>query len=409
MLELKDIYRARDNLKGVVHDTNLDLSTTFSRISGAQVYLKTENQQKTGSFKIRGAFNKMAGLTQEERGKGVIAASAGNHAQGVAFAAHKAKIGSIIVMPETAPISKIVATREYGAQVVLHGACYDDAYQKAQEIRQSTGATLIHAFDDPGVIAGQGTVGLEIIESLPDLDVIFVPIGGGGLASGVAIAVKGINPQTRIIGVEAEGAACFKTSRQAGRLCNLAAVRTIADGISVKCPGELTYNILSKYLDDVVTVNDEEIASTILLLLERAKLVVEGAGAVSLASVLYKKYPVEGKKLAAIISGGNIDVNYISLIIEKGLVKNGRHIRIVTAITDKPGQLQAFLQIIAQERGNVISINHDRAQVQLPIDQARVEAVIETQGREHGYRIVKVLNSAGFKVECIFCNEDGKD
>ncbi len=398
-MDIRDIKRARENLKGVIHKTGLDLSTTFSGMAGAQVYLKSENLQKTGSFKIRGAYNKMVGLDTNSRSKGVIAASAGNHAQGVAFAAHSAGINSLIVMPETAPFSKVAATRGYGAQVLLHGRVYDEACEKAQEIQQSSGAVFIHAFDDLEVIAGQGTIGLEIMEELPDVDLIFVPVGGGGLASGVALAAKSINPQAKVIGVEAKGAACLKASREKGSLCPLTSIHTIADGIAVKCPGELTYNLLNKYMDDVVVVDDEEIASTILLLLERAKMIVEGAGAVSLAAVLYNKYPVSGKKIAVIISGGNIDVNFISLIIEKGLVKAGRHIRLVTSLPDIPGSLQAFLEIVARERGNVISINHDRTQLQLPIDRACIEAVVETQGREHGERIIKVLKDSGFNVE----------
>lgn len=406
MLDLQDIREAQRNLRDIIHRTNLDLSHTFSRMAGADVYLKMENLQKTGSFKIRGAYNKIINLSPEERRKGVIAASAGNHAQGVAFAAHQAGINSTIVMPETAPISKVLATRGYGAQVVLHGQVYDDSYHKAREIQVSTGAGFVHAFDDPLVIAGQGTLGLELLEELPDVDIIMVPVGGGGLASGVALAAKLQNPRIKIIGVEAAGAPCFKVSREAGERCTLTSAGTIADGIAVKCPGEYTFQIMNKYLDDVVTVDDEETASTILLLLERAKLIVEGAGAVSLAAILYNKYPAAGKKVVAVLSGGNIDVNFISLIIEKGLVKAGRHIRMSTIISDKPGSLQYFLQVIAQERGNVITINHDRAQAYLPIDQARVEAVIETQGIEHGEKIIAALKRRGFQVESYITGRD---
>lgn len=408
MLDLKDIKKAQENLLDVVHRTDLDMSNTFSRMSGAKVFLKMENLQKTGSFKIRGAYNKMTYLSTEDRQKGVIAASAGNHAQGVAFAAHKSGINSTIVMPETAPLSKVLATRGYGAQVVLHGQVYDDSYQKAREIQLSTGAAFIHAFDDPLVIAGQGTVGLEILEELSDVEIIMVPVGGGGLASGIALAAKLQNPRIKVIGVEAAGAACFKASREAGERCTLTSAGTIADGIAVKCPGQYTFELMNKYLDDVVTVDDEETASTILLLLERAKLIVEGAGAVSLAAILYNKYPAAGKKVVSVLSGGNIDVNFISLIIEKGLVKAGRHIRMSTIMSDKPGSLQSFLQVIAQERGNVITINHDRAQAYLPIDQARVEAVIETQGIEHGEKIMQAIKRRGFKVESYFLGGDDK-
>jgi len=401
VVDIKDIQIARENLEGIIHKTNLDHSTTFSRMTGTQVYIKTENLQKTGSFKIRGAYNKIASLSAGERKRGVIAASAGNHAQGVAFAATKAGIKSTIVMPEGAPISKVLATRNYGAEVILHGQVYDDAYNKAKEIQASTGATYVHAFDDPAVIAGQGTIGLEILDDSPETEAIIVPIGGGGLAAGVAVAAKAINPKIKVIGVEAAGAACYKNSKEAGKLCSLTTASTIADGIAVKCPGDLTFELLEKYLDDVVTVDDEEIASTILLLLERAKLIVEGAGAVSLAALLYHKIPLTGLgKVAAVLSGGNIDVNFISLIIEKGMVKAGRHIRMATTIVDKPGRLQSFLAVIAQERGNIISITHDRAQAYLPVDKARVEAVVETQGREHSRRIIQALQSKGFLVEC---------
>lgn len=399
LLTLNDLLKAQENLQGITHITNLDYSTTFSRIAGADVYLKTENLQKTGSFKIRGAYNKIAQLSEEEKARGVIAASAGNHAQGVAFASRRAGIQSSIVMPEGTPLSKVAATKGYGAHVVLHGQVYDDAYQKAREIQENTGATFIHAFDDLQVIAGQGTIGLEILAELPETEIMFVPIGGGGLASGVAAAAKLTNPSVKIIGVEAEGAACFKASREQGKKCNLTSAHTIADGIAVKCPGELTYQLLEQYLDDVVTVTDEEIASTILLLLERAKLMVEGAGAAALAAILYHKYPVVDKKTVAVISGGNIDVNMISLIIEKGLVKTGRRIGISTTMMDKPGNLQDFLQSIAKERGNIISIEHDRAQAYLPVDKARVKTVLEIQGKEHLEKIINSLESKGFKVE----------
>lgn len=399
MLGLNDFLKAQTHLQGITHITNLDYSTTFSQMAQAEVYLKTENLQKTGSFKIRGAYHKIAQLSDEDKRKGVIAASAGNHAQGVALAAKKAGIEATIVMPEIAPLSKIAATKNYGAEVLLYGQIFDDAYQKAQEIQRETQAVFIHAFDDPEIIAGQGTVGLEILEQLPDVETVFVPVGGGGLASGVALALKSQKPKVKIIGVEAKGAACLQASLQKGKLDPLISVGTIADGIAVKCPGELNLQILKEYLDDIVTVDDEETASTILLLLERAKLVVEGAGAVSLAALLYHKYPVTNEKVVAIISGGNIDVNFISLIIEKGLVKTGRYLRLKTCILDKPGNLQVFLQIIAEERGNIISINHDRTLAYLPIDRAQVDTVIETQGPEHGMKILQALRKRGFKTE----------
>ncbi|MGI6226967.1 MAG: threonine ammonia-lyase [Peptococcales bacterium] len=398
MVELQKIWQARENLVGVIHQTNLDLSFTFSELSGNKVYLKTENLQKTGSFKLRGAFNKIASLSPEEKEKGVIAASAGNHAQGVAFGASKAGIASTIVMPEGAPLSKVVATRGYGANVVLHGGVYDDAYNKAIEIQKETGATFVHAFDDPEVIAGQGTIGLEILDELPDVDVILAPIGGGGLISGIAVAVKTLKPSVKIIGVEAEGAACVLASRQSGEPQTLTSALTIADGIAVKSPGTITFDLIQKYVEDVVTVSDEEISSTILLLLERSKLVAEGSGAAALAALVYRKNLLQNKKVAVLVSGGNIDVNFMSRIIEKGLVKTGRNVTITTAILDKPGNLQHFLSIIAENKANVISISHDRLDPNLPLDIAQVKVVLETQSHEHVARLISSIKEQGYGV-----------
>lgn len=398
MVELQKVWQARENLAGIIHQTNLDLSFTFSELSGNKVYLKTENLQKTGSFKIRGAYNKIASLGREEKEKGVIAASAGNHAQGVAFGASRAGIVSTIVMPEGAPLSKVVATRGYGANVILHGGVYDDAYNKALEIQKETGATFVHAFDDPEVIAGQGTIGLEILDELPDVDAILVPIGGGGLISGIAVAVKNLKPSVKIIGVEAEGAACVLASRQTGDRETLPSALTIADGIAVKCPGTVTFDLIQKYVDDVVTVSDEEIASTILLLLERSKLVAEGSGAAALAALVYRKNLLKDQKVAVLISGGNIDVNFMSRIIEKGLVKTGRNVKLVTAILDKPGNLQHFLSIIAENKANVISIFHDRLDPNLPLNKAQVEVVLETQSGEHVAQLIANLKKQGYGV-----------
>lgn len=398
MVELQKVWQARENLAGIIHQTNLDLSFTFSELSGNKVYLKTENLQKTGSFKIRGAYNKIASLGREEKEKGVIAASAGNHAQGVAFGASRAGIVSTIVMPEGAPLSKVVATRGYGANVILHGGVYDDAYNKALEIQKETGATFVHAFDDPEVIAGQGTIGLEILDELPDVDAILVPIGGGGLISGIAVAVKNLKPSVKIIGVEAEGAACVLASRQTGDRETLPSALTIADGIAVKCPGTVTFDLIQKYMDDVVTVSDEEIASTILLLLERSKLVAEGSGAAALGALVYRKNLLKDQKVAVLISGGNIDVNFMSRIIEKGLVKTGRNVKLVTAILDKPGNLQHFLSIIAENKANVISIFHDRLDPNLPLNKAQVEVVLETQSGEHVAQLIANLKKQGYGV-----------
>ncbi|MDN5321791.1 MAG: threonine dehydratase [Clostridia bacterium] len=401
LVELQDIWRARENLAGVIHHTNLDLSHTFSELSGNKVYLKTENLQKTGSFKIRGAYNKIASLDEKEKQKGVIAASAGNHAQGVAFGANKAGIPATIVMPEGAPLSKVIATRGYGANVLLYGSIYDDAFNKAQEIQNETGAVFVHAFDNKEVIAGQGTIGLEILDELPDVDAILVPIGGGGLISGIATAVKSLKSSIKIIGVEAEGAACVKTSREKGEVFPLTSVHTIADGIAVKCPGSFTFDLIQKYVDDVVTVSDEEIASTILLLLERAKLVAEGAGATALAALVYRKNLIKNKKVAVIVSGGNIDVNFMSRIIEKGLVKTGRNVKLTTIMSDKPGSLQHFLSIIAENKANVISIHHDRLDPDIPLDKAQVDVVLETQSSDHVKELISNLKKHGYVVNVI--------
>lgn len=396
MLGLRDILLARDNLQGIIARTALIRSATFSKMAGADVYLKTENLQKTGSFKIRGASNKIAKLDAAQKSRGVVTASAGNHAQGVALAAAKAGIEATIVMPLTTPLAKAMATEGYGARVVLSGQNYDEACQKAAEIREKTGAVFIHAFDDEDVIAGQGTIGLEILEELPAVDLIFIPIGGGGLASGIAVAVKKKNPRVRIIGVEAAGAASYKASREKGCLCELTSVCTIADGIAVKRPGRLTYDLLAKYLDDVVTVDDEEIAAAVLMLLERGKLVTEGSGAVSVAAIIYQKHVLRGKTAVAVISGGNIDVNYLSIIIEKGLIKTGRHISLTTVMPDKPGNLQVFLEVIARERGNIIAVNHDRSRLDLPLGMTLVEAVVETAGPKESSRIYVALKKEGF-------------
>jgi threonine dehydratase len=357
-ISLTEIKAAAQAAKGVVKDTPLEFSATFSEMAGCEVYLKLENLQKTGSFKIRGAYNKINSLSAEERAHGVIAASAGNHAQGVAYAARIAGVKATIVMPEVAPLSKIMATRGYGANVVLHGMVYDDAFQRAAELQKENGQTFVHAFNDAKVIAGQGTVGLEIIEALPDASAIVVPVGGGGLLAGVLLAVKKCAPHIKVYGVQAKGAAAMVLSKQAHELRATKDAVTLADGIAVKVPGDLTFPIIDKYADEIVTVEDEDIAKTILLLLERAKLMVEGAGAVSLAALLTKKIPAKGK-VAAVLSGGNIDMNFISRIIERGLVQAGRRIRISTRIQDRPGVLQRLLNSIAQSGGNVINVYHD--------------------------------------------------
>lgn len=397
---LADIKKAQAVLKGVVHNTPLDKSATFSSMVGAEVYLKLENLQKTGSFKIRGACNKIHNLSSEEKAKGVIAASAGNHAQGVAYAATAANIKSTIVMPEMAPLAKVMATRGYGAEVVLHGSVYDEAFFKAQDIAKKTGQTYIHAFNDRSVIAGQGTIGLEILESLEDVDAIIAPVGGGGLLAGIAIAVKTLAPHVKVYGAQAAGASAFYLSKKEKTLKTTLDAITMCDGIAVKAPGEETFKIINEYVDDIVLVDDEATASTMLMLLERSKLMVEGAGAVGLAAVLHNKIPLKGK-IATVISGGNVDVNFISQIIERGLVKSGRRIRINTLIKDKPGELQRMLAVLASEKANIIQVIHDRIEKNVPIGQAVVQISLETTDVIHSDRILKALAEHGYRAEII--------
>ncbi|MDR3559920.1 MAG: threonine ammonia-lyase [Negativicutes bacterium] len=387
-------------LQGVIHATPLDRSRTFSALTGCDLYLKLENLQKTGSFKIRGAYNKIQSLTAPERARGVIAASAGNHAQGVASAANAAGIKSTIVMPEGAPLAKIIATRSYGAEVILHGAVYDDAFGKAEQVQQESGQVLIHAFNDAAVIAGQGTVGLEILRELEDVSTIVVPIGGGGLIAGIAVAVKALAPHIKIYGVQAQGAPAMYLSKQAHTRKTISEAVTMADGIAVKAPGDLTFALIEKYVDDVVVIDDEATSNTILMLLERAKMMVEGAGAVSLAAILHGKIPVTGK-VVSVISGGNIDVNIISRIIERGLVKAGRRIKISTMVDDRPGALQRLLAAIAVVRANVIHVYHDRVEHDVPIGKAVVEVGLETRDALHTEELLASLRKEGYQVQVI--------
>lgn len=399
-ITLRDIQQAREALAGVIHKTPLDKSHTFSAMTGGEVFLKLENLQKTGSFKIRGAYNKIRSLTDSEQAKGVIAASAGNHAQGVAYAATAAGIKATIVMPEAAPLAKVMATRGYGAEVVLSGTVYDEAFQKATQIQHESGQTFIHAFNDLAVMAGQGTIGLEILDELPDVSAIVAPIGGGGLTAGIAAAVKEAAPHVKIYGVQAKGAPAMYMSKQAHSVKTTPDAVTMADGIAVKVPGELTFSVIDHYVDDIFVVDDEATASAILMLLERAKLMVEGAGAVSVAAVLNGLIPVKGK-VAVVVSGGNIDVNFISRIIERGLVKAGRRVKISTYIMDRPGELQRLLAVIAESKANVIHVWHDRVERNVPIGQAVVEVSLETRDALHTDAILTGLRTNGYHVEMI--------
>lgn len=398
MISIQDIDEAAQRLRSVVHNIPLESSSTFSSMTGAEVYLKCENQQKTGSFKVRGAYNKIMKLHEAGDLKSVIASSAGNHAQGVAFAASCIGIPATICMPRSTPIAKVSATQGYGANVVLSGSCYDDAYAKAMSIVEETGATFIHPFDDEDVIAGQGTIGLEILRDLPAVDVILVPAGGGGLLSGIASCVKQINPRIQVIGVQAEGAPAIAQSFHQEEIHASDAVHTIADGIAVKCPGTTTMEHINAFVDDMITVSDADIASTILLLLERNKSVVEPAGAASLAALLSGKRDFSGKKVCCVLSGGNIDVSFIHRIVEKGLVTRGRHMKFSTIMPDVPGALESFAGIIAAQNANIIMFQHDRVNANLDIDEAIVHVVCEVGGVEHGQALIRAIKEHGYEI-----------
>ncbi len=396
---IADIWRAREFLRGQISETPMLHSRTFSAMSGADVYLKAENLQRAGSFKIRGAINKIARLAPAERQHGVVTASAGNHAQGVAIAAQSAGIPCTIVMPENAPLAKVMATQGYGAQVVLHGATYDDAFARACEIQRETGATFIPAFDDADIIAGQGTLGLEIIEAVPEADAIIVAIGGGGLIAGIAIAAKSLKPDVQIIGVQASGANSAQQSLAQGQIVTLPKISTIADGISTKRPGALNFAVMQAYVDTIVTVDDDETSSAILLLLERCKLLVEGAGAVGIAALLKPGLlDLVGKRVVVLLSGGNIDMNLVGRFIEYGLATQGRVIGLHTLLPDRPGELHAFLGAIAEMGVNVREVSHRRAQPLLPIQHVEVQLTVETRNRAHADRVIAALREMGYPV-----------
>lgn len=394
MLTLDKIYHASFVLKEVIRNTDVIYAPKLS--NNCKVYLKTENLQTTGSFKVRGAYYKISQLNEEEKSKGVIACSAGNHAQGVALAATKSKIKSIICLPDGAPISKVEATKAYGAEVCLVPGVYDDAYQKALQLKEEKGYTFIHPFNDENVIAGQGTIGLELLDQLPDLDAVIVPIGGGGLISGVAFAIKQLNPKVKVYGVQAQGAASMLNSIQNNQIECLESVSTIADGIAVKEPGDLTFELVNKYVDDIVTVNDDEISTAILTLMEQQKLVVEGAGAVAVAAVLFDKLPLKDKKVACLLSGGNIDVTILSRVIKRGLIMTGRSAQLMIELIDKPGQLKGVADIIAALGGNVTSIHHERANEGQDVNGCFLRIILETKNQDHIDEITSALKDAGY-------------
>lgn len=396
MVTLDKIYQAAFVLKDVARKTDLIYAEKLSKES--KLYLKTENLQVTGSFKLRGAYYKISKLSDEQKKAGIIACSAGNHAQGVALAASNMGIRSVICMPDGAPISKVEATKALGAEVRLVPGTYDDAYEEALRLQKETGATFIHPFDDDEVIAGQGTIGIEILEQIDDLDAVIVPIGGGGLISGVAYAVKQLRPDVKVYGVQAANAAGMVESRKAGEPITLESVATFADGIAVKHPGNTTFEMIQKYVDDVVTVSEDEIATAILTLIEKQKLIAEGAGAVGVAAAMFGKLPLKGKKAVCVVSGGNIDVNILSRVITRGLVTSGRTTTLLIALEDKPGQLLGVSKIISSCGGNVISVLHERSDANMAIASCFLRVGIETRDFEQIEEIKSALRAASFKI-----------
>lgn len=396
MLKLDNFYKARYELSKVIRQTEVVQAPQVN--PECDVYLKLECLQRTGSFKVRGACYKISQLSDEEKAHGVIACSAGNHAQGVALGATAHGIKSLICLPAGAPISKVEATKGYGADVCLVPGVYDDAYQKAIELRDEKGYTFVHPFDDPNVIAGQGTIGLELIDQVKDMDAVVVPVGGGGLISGVAFALKTLNPHIKVYGVQAAGAASMVQSLHVHKRECLSSVSTIADGICVKEPGELTYEICSKYVDDIVTVSEDEICAAILQLLEKDKVVAEGAGATSVAAVMFNKVPVKGKKVVCIVSGGNIDVTILNRVVERGLAKSGRIAIINVELDDKPGKLVEVASVIAKAGANITNVYHDRNSDSEKVNSCILRVICETRNQEHVAAINNALRESGFKL-----------
>lgn len=396
MLTLDRIYHAAFTLKDAIRKTDLILAPGLSREN--QIYLKTENLQMTGSFKVRGAYYKISRLSQEEKDRGIIACSAGNHAQGVALAASKNNIPSLICMPDSAPISKVEATKSFGAEVCLVSDTYDDAYKKAVELQEEKGYTFIHPFDDLDVIAGQGTIGLEILDQLDDVDAVVVPVGGGGLISGVAAVIKQLKPDCKIYGVQAAGAPSMYESVLANEKKALESVDTFADGIAVKVPGANTYELVRQYVDEMLTVTEDEIAAAILALMEKQKLVAEGAGAVSIAAVMFGKIPLRNKKVVCLVSGGNIDVNILNRVITRGLIMSGRRNTLTIALMDKPGQLVGVSEIISRCGGNVVAVHHDNGDPNMAINSCFLKIVMETRDKQQAELIERQLTEAGFEL-----------
>lgn len=396
MLTLEKIYKASEVLKEVAGKT--DILPASKIFCDNHIFLKTENIQSTGSFKVRGAYFKISELTEEEKKRGVIACSAGNHAQGVALAATRHGVKSLICLPEGAPISKIQATKGYGADVCLVKGVYDDAYQKALELKEQYGYTFVHPFDDEDVIAGQGTIALEILEDMPKVDAIVVPIGGGGLISGIAYTIKNLKSKIKVYGVQAEGAPSMYRSIKEGAPITLDEVNTIADGIAVKHPGALTYELTKKYVDDIFTVTEDEIATAIVTLMERKKMVAEGAGAVAVAAAMFNKLPLKGKNVVCIVSGGNIDVNKLSRVITRGLINSGRRCSLTLKLLDKPGQFSEVAKVLAEHGANVISAFHERTSTDADINFCYIKLDLETRDFEHIEAIRHALEAEGFRI-----------
>ena len=402
MLSLADIREARERVSDVARHTPLERSRSFSEMSGADLHLKLENFQRTGAFKIRGAMNRIQTLSETEREAGVVTASAGNHAQGVALAASRAGVDATVVMPKFAPVSKVKATRGYGASVRLEGVDYDEAQAYAHQLERDEGRTYVHAFDDPVVMAGQGTLGLEIVDDCPDLDTVVVPIGGGGLISGVAVAIKQQLPDVRVVGVQAEGAASAAKSLEAGEVTEIDSVDTIADGIATRSVGDRTLEVMEEYVDEVVTVDDREIALALTLLLERAKTLVEGAGAVALAAVLSEAFEYDdGETVVAALCGGNIDLNRLGTVVRRGLVQMGRYLKITIDLKDRPGELERVSSIVARTGANVYAVHHDRTSRDVAVNAAELELELETDDAEHAADIVDALEADGYEVEIL--------
>lgn len=397
-MDCRDVDAAVARLRGNIHNVKVTSSKTFSSMSSCELFLKCENRQKTGSFKIRGAFNKLAKMKEDGKCVKVIASSAGNHAQGVSYASRLLGMDATIVMPKSTPIAKVSATKSYGAKVVLAGDNYDECYQEALRLQEEQGLTFIHPYDDEDVIAGQGSIAYEIIHDLPNVDMIVVPAGGGGLLAGISYYAKAINPRIKVVGVQAEGADAIVQSFQKKEYTTTSKVNTIADGIAVMNPGKLTTQLILENVDDMVSVSDNDIASTILLLLEREKQVVEPAGASSLAAVLAGKIDVEGKRVVCVLSGGNIDVSFIHKVVEKGLVSRGRKMRFSTLMKDVPGSLEKFAHIVSECDANIIEVRYDRIQEDLELNETILHIGVEVSSKEHGNRLIETLKANGYQI-----------